>query len=341
MSQYMSFKPHNPNKLSKTRTPKSIAKESFSLSRVNQKIQPRPSSQNNKSELNQAVLSSVSALGNMSQYMSLKPHNPNKPRKTRTPKSIAKKSFSLPRVNQKIQPRPSSQNTKSELNQAVLSSVSDVGNMSQYMSFKLNNPNMPGKTRTPKSIAKKSFSLPRVNQKIQPRPSSQNNKSELNKAVLSSLSALRTKIDQSHILIQQIHKHIQSLSTENTVEKPAPPPAPPSVGMYFNYRIPLVSSLIRARTREVLTETPLTITEGPLSESNRPITDMVENYIQQLPEKKALMSVIVEQKTRRHLAYKLNRAKTSTELLEKRNQASRRRSRKIRVIKIYFLCCYL
>ncbi|KAG2191166.1 hypothetical protein INT47_006511 [Mucor saturninus] len=190
------------------------------------------------------------------------------------------------------------------------------------------------KSTTKKSIGKTSGTRPAgtVMQTILPAPS---NNAEQDGAVLSNLSALQTRLNESHVLLQQVHQGMESLKNSNGNSSQVSPHQAPPPQMYMKYRLPSVSRLIRSETRNVLVSTPLTMNEGALSSSNRPIADKVRMYIHQQPEGQPLASAVIEEKTRRHISYKLNRANTSPEKLAKRNQSSRRRTRKTRVLAAY------
>ncbi|OAD81306.1 hypothetical protein PHYBLDRAFT_70690 [Phycomyces blakesleeanus NRRL 1555(-)] len=97
----------------------------------------------------------------------------------------------------------------------------------------------------------------------------------------------------------------------------------------------LCAFVIRSQTQAVMTATPLNIDEGTFSISNRPIVSMVQSYIHMQPEVEYVLSSVVEEKARRHLSYKIHRAKSLSEKLAGRNRFSRCRTRKIR-IKKYF-----
>ncbi|OAD73578.1 hypothetical protein PHYBLDRAFT_145052 [Phycomyces blakesleeanus NRRL 1555(-)] len=81
-----------------------------------------------------------------------------------------------------------------------------------------------------------------------------------------------------------------------------------------------------------MTATPLNIDEGTFSISNRPIASMVQSYIHMQLEVEYVLSSAVEEKARRHLSYKIHRAKSLSEKLAGRNRFSRCRTRKIRAL---------
>ncbi|OAD74036.1 hypothetical protein PHYBLDRAFT_158859 [Phycomyces blakesleeanus NRRL 1555(-)] len=90
-----------------------------------------------------------------------------------------------------------------------------------------------------------------------------------------------------------------------------------------------------------MTATPLNIDEGTFSISNRPIASMVQSYIHMQPEVEYVLSSVVEEKARRHLSYKIHRAKSMSEKLAGRNRFSRCRTRKIRVRVSFFYLEFL
>ncbi|OAD67245.1 hypothetical protein PHYBLDRAFT_151496 [Phycomyces blakesleeanus NRRL 1555(-)] len=108
-----------------------------------------------------------------------------------------------------------------------------------------------------------------------------------------------------------------------------------TTGEYIKYRLPTVSRLIRSQTRAVLATMPLTVNEGAFSTSNRPIADVVQSYTHQQAEVKSVSSAVVEEKTRRHISYMLQRAKALPEKIAQQNRISRRRSRKRNILADY------
>ncbi|OAD66236.1 hypothetical protein PHYBLDRAFT_152560 [Phycomyces blakesleeanus NRRL 1555(-)] len=73
-----------------------------------------------------------------------------------------------------------------------------------------------------------------------------------------------------------------------------------------------------------MTATPLNIDEGTFSISNHPIASMVQSYIHMQPEVEYALSSVVEEKARRHLLYKIHRAKSMSEKLAGRSGMTRR-----------------
>ncbi|OAD79046.1 basic-leucine zipper transcription factor [Phycomyces blakesleeanus NRRL 1555(-)] len=151
---------------------------------------------------------------------------------------------------------------------------------------------------------------------------------ELDGTVLSTLSIMSTRLNESHSLLEKVYHNMGAINGQNNNLNHSPIGQALTTGEYIKYRLPTVSRLIHSQTRAVLATMPLTVNEGAFSTSNRPIADVVQSYTHQQAEVKSVSSAVVEEKTRRHILYMLQRAKALPEKIARQNRISQRRSRK-------------
>ncbi|OAD79054.1 hypothetical protein PHYBLDRAFT_164137 [Phycomyces blakesleeanus NRRL 1555(-)] len=158
---------------------------------------------------------------------------------------------------------------------------------------------------------------------------------ELDGTVLSTLSTMSTRLNESHSLLEKVYHNMGATNGQNNNSNHSPIGQALTTGEYIKYRLPTVSRLIRSQTRAVLATMPLTVNEGAFSTSNRPIADVVQSYTHQQAEVKSVSSAVVEEKTRRHILYMLQRAKALPEKIARQNRISRCRSRKRNILADY------
>ncbi|OAD74045.1 hypothetical protein PHYBLDRAFT_145508 [Phycomyces blakesleeanus NRRL 1555(-)] len=158
---------------------------------------------------------------------------------------------------------------------------------------------------------------------------------ELDGTVLSTLSTMSTRLNESHSLLEKVYHNMGATNGQNNNSNHSPIGQALTTGEYIKYRLPTVLRLIRSQTRAVLATMPLTVNEGAFSTSNRPIADVVQSYTHQQAEVKSVSSAVVEEKTRRHILYMLQRAKALPEKIARQNRISRRRSRKRNILADY------
>ncbi|OAD81567.1 hypothetical protein PHYBLDRAFT_162163 [Phycomyces blakesleeanus NRRL 1555(-)] len=158
---------------------------------------------------------------------------------------------------------------------------------------------------------------------------------ELDGTVLSTLSTMSTRLNESHSLLEKVYHNMGATNGQNNNSNHSPIGQALTTGEYIKYHLPTVSRLIRSQTRAVLATMPLTVNEGAFSTSNHPIADVVQSYTHQQAEVKSVSSAVVEEKTRRHISYMLQRAKALPEKIAQQNQISRCRSRKRNILADY------
>ncbi|OAD67625.1 hypothetical protein PHYBLDRAFT_151141 [Phycomyces blakesleeanus NRRL 1555(-)] len=158
---------------------------------------------------------------------------------------------------------------------------------------------------------------------------------ELDGTVLSTLSTMSTRLNESHSLLEKVYHNMGATNGQNNNSNHSPIGQALTTGEYIKYHLPTVSRLIRSQTRAVLATMPLTVNEGAFSTSNRPIADVVQSYTHQQAEVKSVSSAVVEEKTRSHILYMLQRAKALPEKIAQQNRISRRRSRKRNILADY------
>ncbi|OAD74316.1 hypothetical protein PHYBLDRAFT_167732 [Phycomyces blakesleeanus NRRL 1555(-)] len=158
---------------------------------------------------------------------------------------------------------------------------------------------------------------------------------ELDGTVLSTLSTMSTRLNESYSLLEKVYHNMGATNGQNNNSNHSPIGQALTTGEYIKYCLPTVSRLIRSQTRAVLATMPLTVNEGAFLTSNRPIADVVQSYTHQQAEVKSVLSAVVEEKTRRHILYMLQRAKALPEKIARQNRISRRRSRKRNILADY------
>ncbi|OAD80252.1 basic-leucine zipper transcription factor [Phycomyces blakesleeanus NRRL 1555(-)] len=158
---------------------------------------------------------------------------------------------------------------------------------------------------------------------------------ELDGTVLSTLSTMSTQLNESHSLLEKVYHNMEATNGQNNNPNHSPIGQALTTGEYIKYCLPMVSILIHSQTRAVLATMPLTVIEGAFLTSNRPIADVVQSYTHQQAEVKSVLSAVVEEKTRRHISYMLQRAKALPEKIAQQNWISQCQSRKRNILADY------
>ncbi|OAD65128.1 hypothetical protein PHYBLDRAFT_176405 [Phycomyces blakesleeanus NRRL 1555(-)] len=169
---------------------------------------------------------------------------------------------------------------------------------------------------------------------------------ELDCTVLSTLSTMSTRLNESHSLLEKVYHNMGATNGQNNNSNYSPIGQALTTGEYIKYRLPTVSNIAKLLTlyfaeidpfsnTTVLATMSLTVNEGAFSTSNRPIADVVQSYTHQQAEVKSVSSAVVEEKTRRHISYMLQRAKALPEKIARQNRISRRRSKKRNILADY------
>ncbi|OAD74085.1 hypothetical protein PHYBLDRAFT_167514 [Phycomyces blakesleeanus NRRL 1555(-)] len=115
---------------------------------------------------------------------------------------------------------------------------------------------------------------------------------ELDGTVLSTLSTMSTRLNESHSLLEKVYHNMGATNGQNNNSNHSPIGQALTTGEYIKYRLPTVSveyilRLIHSQTRAVLATMPLTVNEDAFSTSNRPIADVVQSYTHQQAEGKS------------------------------------------------------
>ncbi|OAD74341.1 hypothetical protein PHYBLDRAFT_167754 [Phycomyces blakesleeanus NRRL 1555(-)] len=110
---------------------------------------------------------------------------------------------------------------------------------------------------------------------------------ELDGTVLSTLSTMSTRLNESHSLLEKVYHNMGATNGQNNNSNHSPIGQTLTTGEYIKCRLPTVLRLIRSQTRAVLATMSVTVNEGAFSTSNRPIADVVQSYTHQQAEGKS------------------------------------------------------